>query len=75
MGDGFQTKFRKVSRAGRRSKAIPDGHIQMLMSNFVVSSQSFVGGGPCKTLVGRKRKVEPEPAGEFKKFKRLQAKK
>ena len=77
MGDGFQTKFRKISRAGRKSKAIPDGHIQMLLSNFVVSSQSqyIVGGGPCKTLVGMKRKVEPEPSGEFKKFKRFQAKK
>ena len=48
------------------------GHVQMLLSNFVVSGQSqiLLGVGQSTTLLERKRKVEPEPVtGEFKKFR------
>ena len=72
VGDGFQTEFRKISRARRKRKALPDGQVQMLLSNFVVSGQNqiLVGGGQSTTLLERKRKVEPEPVtGEFKKFR------
>ena len=40
VGDGFKQDFKKIVRSGRR-RMVPDGTVQVLLSNFVVKGDSI----------------------------------
>ena len=74
VGDGFQQEFRKISRAGRKKKRVPDGTVQMLLSKFVISKDLQNvgrGAGPStiSTYSEKKRKVVQNVSLGTKKFK------
>ena len=57
IGDGFTSRFRKITRATRKYRGIPDGRVQIKLFDL-----GFCGGGMSLTgEMGKKRKVEREP--------------
>ena len=76
VGDGFQQEFRKIIRAGRKKKAVPEGKIQMLLSKFVVADKNFQNSGrgsthpsTISTCSVQKRKVVQNGSLVTKRFK------
>ena len=65
IGDGFTTRFRKITRATRKYRGIPDGRVQIKLFDL-----GFCGGGMSLTgEMGKKRKVEREPELRNTRFK------
>lgn len=76
VGDGFKEEFKKIVRSGRR-RIVPDGKVQVLLSNFVVRRDSFqdLGGGKgqsvntLETGNQKKRKGEQSASLAVKKLR------
>ena len=65
IGDGFRTRFRKITRATWKYRGASDGRVQTQLFDL-----GFCGGGrPLNGEISKKRRVEREPELRNTRFK------